>query len=172
LEEVWRAIPGFDGYEASNLGRIRSLKKNNILYKIPRLLDRGYCVVDIMRNLVKEQKRVHCLIMLAFVGPKPEGYWTNHKDGNKQNNCIDNLEYTTPQDNVKHAFRTGLNKCIGENNHNHKLTAKDVKEIRLKYTDGYLQSTLAQEYGVGPDQISRIVNYKVWRHVDSMDCYV
>src|SRR5262249_43230951 len=103
-EEVWRAIPDWEGYyEASDLGRIRRsagsprCKEARILS--PGIWGYGYEHVHLRKAGQKADYSVHRLVAAAFLGPIPEGMTVNHVGGNKANNCIDNLEVLTPREN-------------------------------------------------------------------------
>ena len=99
--EEWRVIPGFEMYEASNLGNIRSLnyrkKKGNIQVLKPCVdKKKGYSYINLGRNNIKT---VHSLVCLAFLGEKPEGLDIDHKDRNPRNNNLSNLRYVTKRQN-------------------------------------------------------------------------
>ena len=118
--EIWKPIKGYEGfYEVSNFGRVKSLERkvkanfhfgNTRTYK-ERILKsgnvKGYQQVT-LRNGISKHEFIHRLVAEAFV-PNPKGYKTiNHIDGNKKNNCADNLEWCTQKENVRHAWKTGL----------------------------------------------------------------
>lgn len=114
LEEFWSDIPGFDGiYQASTLGRIRSVKtwKNGRFYGgnlvTPFRLKNGYYGVNIVYR-GRKQYLVHRLIALTFVplNGKPQ---VNHKDCDKSNNKPSNLEWVTAKENIAHSVENGLN---------------------------------------------------------------
>ena len=103
--EKWRDIAGYDGlYQVSSEGRIR---RDGRIRKLS--IDRGgYCNVSLSRHSVQRTLKVHRLVAVAFI-PNPEGKKTvNHKDGNKKNNRVDNLEWATQSENIIHANKTGL----------------------------------------------------------------
>lgn len=117
--EIWKPTQ-HEGYEASSLGRIRSidrvggggtgnwkLRKGRVLSQ--RFNRAGYMRLNIMIDNVRTTVQVHRLVCWAFHGA-PEFYsaQVNHKDGNKENNAIDNLEWCTQSENQTHAVETGL----------------------------------------------------------------
>lgn len=107
MKELWKDIKGYEGcYQVSNLGRIKSLDRmtNNQygeyfmkgrILKNSIIKDKGYCRVSLNNGNGKISKRVHRLVAEAFI-PNPENKLeVNHKDGNKLNNCVSNLEWCT-----------------------------------------------------------------------------
>jgi hypothetical protein len=119
MEEIWKSIPEFEGYyEASTLGRIRSIERvvksgrgfrtvpSTILK--PSLGQWGYEQVSLCMNNKHQTKRVNRLIALTFI-PNPNNLpQVNHKDGVKTNNCVDNLEWCDGSYNMKHCFDNKL----------------------------------------------------------------
>lgn len=112
----WKGVEGFeDRYKVSDLGEIKSLdffdswgrlRKGRIL-KVP-LDKRGYPRVSISKGGLKKAFRIHRLVATAFI-PNPENLpQVNHKDGNKLNNHVDNLEWCDNSHNVQHAYSKGL----------------------------------------------------------------
>lgn len=112
--EVWKAIPDFEGYyEASTLGRIRSVDRDVKLsngqirhYKgriiIPHLSSRGYMLLSLYIKGKEYKFSVHSLVAKTFLGSS-EGMEVNHKDENKANNKLRNLEYVTHQYNLNYG---------------------------------------------------------------------
>lgn len=113
MGEVWRPVVGFwNKYEVSNLGRVRRIKNNTVNIISINNNHHGYATVHLSD---KKSKRVlvHRLVAEAFI-PNPEGRpQVNHKDGNKDNNRVDNLEWVTASENVKHAYNSGLKRPSG-----------------------------------------------------------
>ena len=174
LAELWKPITGYEGYEVSNFGKIRSLDRivpwrdgltrraNGKLIQ-PSQIRGGY-----FRVCLTNQKReyVHVLVAREFIGPKPSRYDVNHIDGNKANNTIDNLEYVTRGENIRHAFRLGLMKPqVGESSHSAKLTDDKVREIRKRLASGERRRDLVTEFGVSATCINEIARRENWKHV-------
>lgn len=116
-----------------------------------------------------KNERVHRIIATIFV-PNPNNYDTvNHKDGNKLNNKVENLEWCTRSQNVLHAYRMRLERRItGEKHHSHKLTNKDVRYIKshYKYRDRvYGAAALGRKYNVHYSTILSVVRGETWREV-------
>ena len=118
--EIWKNIDNHEFYQISNKGRLRTLARTIVKHKNGKPFDvryeskickptinrAGYPVVTLVRP--RSLQYVHRLIALTFI-PNPENKpYVNHKDGNKANNVIDNLEWVTEKENIHHAFRTGL----------------------------------------------------------------
>lgn len=100
--EEWKDIDGYEGlYQASSFGNIKSLKSNLILK--PILQSNGYCHIG-LHNGKPIQYRLHRIIAKTFI-PNPENKpQVNHKDGNRSNNNISNLEWCTASENQKHSY--------------------------------------------------------------------
>ena len=112
MKEYWKPIDETNGrYEVSNLGRVRSMKQYyGVIGRImPQTIQRsGYHYVMLHVNNKPTCRRVHRLVAKAFI-PNPDNLKeVNHKDGNKDNNQVSNLEWCTRSQNVKHSFDTGL----------------------------------------------------------------
>lgn len=167
MQEQWREIKGYDGYyKISNRGRVKSFKhkKNGRIIK-PFPTVNNYLQISLYKNNKRSPALVHRLVLEAFVGINPK-LKTNHKDGDKTNNNLTNLEYCTHSENVKHAYTTNLMSKKGERHHLNKLTAKEVLEIRNLSAKGtYSRNQLAEIYKVTASNISAIVLKRSWRHI-------
>ena len=120
MEEIWKNIPRYEGYQASNLGRIRTYNKttytkkhgtrhwkNRILKYKSNSIKTGYRV-DLWKNGKPHTLLVARLVATTFLEDLIETKMTvNHKDGNRLNNKIDNLEWLSISDNIKYGFENG-----------------------------------------------------------------
>lgn len=109
--EIWKRIEGTDFYDVSNEGRVRS--RNYLGHGTTKVLalakdHKGYLRVRLFFGSRRKNCKVHRLVAEAFI-PNPGGLpEVNHKDGDKTNNRVDNLEWSTAHDNTVHAYRSGL----------------------------------------------------------------
>lgn len=181
--EIWKPIPGADGYEASDCGRVRGvdrivirrdgkpLRVKGTVLKTT-VSNYGYKRCSIVIDGKSTRRGVHQVVAAAFlpapparIGSRRGEFNVNHIDGNKLNNRPENLEYITCSDNVHHARRTGLLNVKGEKNNKAVLSAWQVGEIRQRYANGENQVSLASDYGVNQTTISRIILRDTWKHI-------
>lgn len=160
MQEIWKRFKDTD-YQVSNLGNVFSVYSGMQLK--PFMNDR-YLVVDLFAYTVRQRIAVHRMVAIAFIENPDNKEYVNHIDGNKLNNCVDNLEWVTASENSIHAVATGLSP-IGEAKTLAKLTEKDVLEIQAAFEAGEKDFVLAEKYGVTSGVISSIRLGKTWKHV-------
>jgi hypothetical protein len=173
VAEVWKPIEGFE-YEVSNHGRVRSLPRmvnctfghkmtaERILK--PRNHNRGYSCVVLYRNNERRYALIHRLVLETFVGTDPAKPDVNHKDANRKNNHLSNLEWVTPKENTRHAMRLDrMGK--GALNGSAKLNESDVLEIKRMAARGQAKASIARRFGVTPRNVRFILNGRTWTHV-------
>lgn len=147
IMEQWRPIAdeAFSHYEVSNRGQIRNTKTGKFLK--PGKQSRGYMTVCLYdgTNTGGRSFCVHRLVLIAFKGPAPDdSMQVNHKDGDKSNNRLRNLEWSTRTENIQHAMDV-LGHHRGERNHRCKLTDQQVTEI---VSSSLTNAELSRMYGV------------------------
>ena len=127
-DEVWKDIAGYDGYQVSTFGRVKSFKQGKRMILKPAL--RGdYLSVDLCGNGKTKHQQIHILVARSFI-PNPEDKpEVNHDDGHKFNCHVSNLYWATRAENQRHAVRTGLIKS-GEDNYLAGLTNEQARYIR------------------------------------------
>lgn len=121
--EIWKDIKDYeDCYEVSNMGRVRrkpgyvksGIKHNEKRFVKGRILKQnlkrnGYLTVDLSKNYIVKTKSVHRLVAMAFIeNDNPEKTYVNHKNCNKQDNRVENLEWCTAKENSEHANKNNL----------------------------------------------------------------
>ena len=169
--EKWSSIPGYEGiYEASTLGRVRRVvdatQARSYAGKILKPIHQhtGYHTVALYLDKIPTMLLLHRVNTSAFLGPCPDGLQVNHKDGDKANNELENLEYMTASENNLHAFATGLKKR-GEEHHEAKLSEAEVLLIVEAVRGGSYQREAAADHGVTQANVSCIMRGKTWSHV-------
>ena len=172
-DEIWKDVKGYEGeYQISNKGRLKSIryieKYSGIVEKVmkPGNNGRGYMTTMIGRNGNVKSVKIHRLVAEAFI-PNPENLpEVNHIDGNKKNNCVENLEWVTHQGNMVHAYATKLNVK------NSKLSRYEIQNMRERYIpkdQKYGIQAFAKRYGMSSSHITRIIHGEVCKieHLDS-----
>jgi hypothetical protein len=158
----WRDIPGFPGYQASDSGGVRSLdryvpaKGGSIQLRrgrelTPRPKASGYVQVEMHGKYVP----VHRAVLMAFVGPPPEGAEGAHGDGVRHNNRLSNLRWASPKENAEDRIVHGT-QVRGEAQHCAKLTQAAVDEMRADKTTPH--TVFAERYGMTRFSIERVRN--------------
>ena len=165
-----KPIPGFPGYFATSGGDILSFKYRRWKQLVPNHAQKGYAVVSVRdSDGRKSTQRVHRLVLLAFVGPCPDGYQTRHLNGDRKDNRLANICWGTPVENHDDMRRHGTlpgwqNK--GSNHGNAKLTEDQARQIKLALNKSYREAVdLAVSFGVSVFVVRRIMEGKAWTHV-------
>lgn len=177
--EVWKDIPNYEGlYVISNYGNIKSVTRTvrfgrgfktyeSQYLKYQEDKD-GYFRVGLSKNGKKKRYRVNRLVALTFIKNENNLPVVNHKDGNKQNNYVDNLEWVTNSENDLHAFKTGL-RVAHDGGASKNVVQLDMKT--LKVINEYKSiSEASRKTGISIQMISYCCNGKcktgkgfVWR---------
>lgn len=168
-QEIWKDIEGYDGfYKVSNLGRITTFKRYPCGRVLKQHFDKyGYLYVILTKNSIPKTIKSHRIVAKAFI-PNPENKPTiNHKDSNRSNNSVENLEWATFSENSIHGIKFGnIKPCCGEKQWSSKLKSEQVIKIRMLWNEGKLtQRAIAKIYGVGFSHISSIIKRETWKHI-------
>jgi hypothetical protein len=156
LSTEYRSIPKCPAYFISPTGHIRnSYKKTVKTYN-----SSGYEGVKLLNdNGERKSFLVHRLVVETYIGPIPDKMWVNHKDGNKLNNCVENLEIITPSMNHLHArdvlkrhYARGLDTAHGV------LSPRGVEAIKFLLANGWSQNSVAEAFRVSNSAIHRIAH--------------
>ena len=144
MKEIWKPIKDYEGlYEVSNLGNVRALNYHR--QKIMKILKTkytkdGYYETTLLKNSKPKSIRTHRLVAETFIEIPKNKPQVNHKNGNKLDNRVENLEWCTCKENIQHAIKIGLEKLDGHKNPNAKqviqydLDGNFIKEYKcIKY---------------------------------------
>lgn len=182
--EKMACIPGYIGlYSITSTGRVFSHSKTGGRFLKLFKTKNGYISVGLSKNKKRKTFLVHRLVGISFL-PNPSCLpEINHKDGNKSNNLLTNLEWVSSSQNQKHAFNMGLQKISEKhrrsasitcrmnglrnkgkaNIKNRKLSDAQVAKIRQKLQDGFSSRIIANEFSVNKTTILNIKNNKTYK---------
>ena len=170
--EIWKDIPDAPGYQVSSLGRVKSLariimRKNGRGMPLSEQIisinksTHGYYKVSLYIGAKRTTYYVHSLVMKTFIGPCPEGFEINHKEGNKKDNRVVMLEYITHRENIKHAYTSGLFSKV-KRKPSTKLTLEEINQI--KSLKSILSGNdISKLYNVGSSTVYAILNNINWK---------
>lgn len=168
--EVWKTVPDLYGYEISNLGRVKSLPKaQGFGFKKETVLEgfltrKGYHKVNLKVDKKAKGTLVHRLVAMAFL-PNPNNLpEVNHKNGIKTDNRIENLEWVTHSENMRHALENDLH-ARGEERKNSKLKDVDIPVIRSMRASGMKMHEISKHFNVARQTVNSVLNGTAWIHV-------
>jgi len=173
MTEKWKKIKETNGfYEVSSHGRIRRAKPGKHYWdtyvgKIlkPTKLKNGYEFIVLEVNGVRYGRSVHVLVANAFLGKRPKGKNVNHKDENKSNNMVNNLEWVTQKENYGAYLKNHPNFSRGENHHLNKIPKEAIPIIKNTPKYHGICADFARQFGVTKEAIYLIRKGKNWKHV-------
>jgi hypothetical protein len=176
--EIWKTIPGYSLYQASNMGRIKTFNWKNLGREAimkPAMDGSGY-----LRTMLKRDGdgkihtiKVHRIILTTFKGnPPTQKHQCNHINCIRTDNRDFNLEWVTNSENQLHSFAMGMNNKKGSKNPAATLTEDQVIEIRKNYIyglkgrhNGVTKQQIADKYNTSFAVIKQIVQRRTWKHL-------
>ena len=166
--EVWRDVVGYEGfYQVSSYGRVKSLRGRKEKFLSIDINNACYAKVLLSKNGQSKTLLVHRLVAAAFIPNVDNKPQVNHKNGNKFDNRVENLEWVTCSENTQHAYNMGLAKTLrGVNNGAAKLTSEQISEIRSSCIIGdkdFGLRSLAKKFKVSEHTIYRIVHFETFK---------
>lgn len=173
MKEIWKDIKNYEGlYQISNFGNVKSLARSidcgkfirNVKEKLLKQSKNssGYLHVTFSKNNKLKTFTVHKLIMNTFIGDS--NLTINHKDCNKENNNINNLEYITNEDNLKHAHKNKLiNYRKGINHHCTRISLTNLNKIYKMAMEGIPHKIIAEKFNIAISTVSTIKTKKSYR---------
>jgi len=178
-KEIWKVIEGYEGYyEVSNLGRVKSLRRwrrsgKGGYFQKEKILKTSiyekakYFSVELYKDSKRKRMTVHRIVAQAFITNPDNKQTVNHIDGNRHNNCIENLEWCTQKENIHHALAIGTG-TIGERNGLSKLTNEQVKCLRNVYKpfdSQYGCTALAKKYNMSVKCMHQMLKGETYKFI-------
>lgn len=180
MKEIWKSIVGYEGYyEVSNSGRIKSLTRTETYFHATagKLVSRtrqgrmmelkedryGYMTVHLRMDGSSKHCTVHRLVAEAFIPNAFNKSTVNHKNCDKKDNSLCNLEWATVSEQTKHAYDNGLIKHLkpvvraGEAHYLFKTPPEIVSEILRLRGEGNTLTKIAESLGLGTSTVCRII---------------
>lgn len=175
---VFRPVVGFPGYVVGSDGSIWSCWKKtgrkggrdmgSVWTRLDSRTSRGYVRVAMKSESgIRRSMYVHQLVLVAFIGPCPDGMEACHGAGGPGDNCLSNLRWDTHSANTWDAIYAGVFR-VGSRKRDAKLTETVIPRILQLLQNGWTQKAIATMYGVDRSQISRIKNGKRWKHIHAV----
>lgn len=167
--EIFKVYPKNSNYSISNKGRVYSNKYKRL---IKLTLNRGgylWCNIS-SPETYGVANRVHRLVAFTFLGENPKDRPdVNHIDGNKQNNCVENLEWSNKSLNGFHAYKNGLNHTRnhlrGENHYFAKITNETARQVKIMLKNGVKRKEISKVLNVSMSTVNQIAVNRVWKLV-------
>ena len=185
MDEIWKPVPNYEGfYEASNLGRIRSITRvKPFKCRYGKIVPREYkgkilkptfdgrhmyLQVTLSKDGIQKRELIHRIIAKTFINNPYNLPEVNHKDEDKMNNSVSNLEWCDHKYN--NNYGTKLNRTRGINNPGHKITPEIVNSIRKEYvplSHEYGLAGLGKKYGISETHVCAILKGRRWGWLDA-----
>lgn len=166
MNEIWKAIPGHEGkYEVSTFGNVRSLTrwypfrgnfKRSVIGRNLKHCKSGFYLCVTLDG--KKVYYIHKLVGMAFLPNHENKTQVNHKDLDKYNNHVDNLEWVTPAENALHARKTGAMPHVTAR------VLSDDQIIEIYKSSGSYKD-ISQKTGIDPNHVYRIKTGRTWSHL-------
>ncbi len=182
MEEIWKDVVGYEGlYKVSNLGRVKSIDRvvvNSL--GVPRRFygktmvlqsakNTGYAMVSLNKNGVSTCKYVHGIVGEAFIYNPHNKPYINHKDFNRTNNLVSNLEWVTNGENVKHSYTRDRHRgsgLIGEDVGNSKITNEQSLLIKQYLENGKRPKWISEKLSIPKYALYKITQGLNWKHLE------
>lgn len=164
---TWKSVEGFPRYEISDKGEVRSITVSKVgdpPQKLkPKLRQNLYLEYTLYDASSKPSWILaHRLVAKHFLPAEPTRPWVNHKDGDRKNNRVENLEWSTPTENNRHADARGVRHASTNPRRAHKLTLAIAEAIRAEHKATGRTKAIAEKYALSTTMVQRIVYNRSW----------
>lgn len=159
-KEMWKAIEGYPNYEVSNQGRVKNVRRGKVVKSSPNVW--GYLGLSLYNDGNCKRHTIHRLVAEAFIKNDEGKKEVNHIDGDKLNNCSDNLEWVTRSENMTHAHENGLADMSKAYKKSPKTRGKEIyvydkqTEKEANFKNGAIAS---RNFGFTESYFSKIINF-------------
>lgn len=159
--ENWKDVVGYEGlYEVSDLGNVRGRRGD----MKPSVSRKGYDRLQLTKDGVRRKHHVHCLVLEAFVGPRPNDFDGAHDNGDKRNNRLSNLAWKSSKENNADRKRHGT--LPEEESHPMSvITREQAKLIKRKLAAGETAWSISIDLDISKHIVNNIKYGKTWRNV-------
>ena len=163
----WKDIPGYPGYKASDDGQIASFKKYSSGYIMAQHKStNGYMRVNLQHGDKSTCAGVHRFVAMAFI-PNPDNLpEVNHKNGDKTDNRVENLEWVTSSQNHLHAYRELGKQSAAKGKHFDRRAKLTPTEVRLIRTSNLGLSELAEYFGINESSVYNVRKKRTYKYID------
>lgn len=166
MGEIWRPVVEWESlYEVSSVGRVRRSGKVLAGWIGPQ----GYPMVNLndSHNGRRKVVTIHRLVCAAFLSKGDGRDWVNHKNSDRTDNRLENLEWVTPQENVDHMVAAGryVNGFLGKRKPKARLSDDDVRAVRSMSLAGVAGAEIARRYGMDPSHMRKVISGKFYQYV-------
>jgi hypothetical protein len=164
MKEEWKDIEGYEGYQISNIGRIKSFRnKKPLIMSLCENAD-GYLMTRIMKNGKGNTVRAGRLVALHFVDGFKEGLEVNHIDSNRKNDVYTNLEWVTHKDNIRHSHKHGFKSNFGDKNPRSTISNNDAMTI-IEALTHLRPMQIVRLFGYKKSIVMQIYLRRNWQHL-------
>lgn len=164
MNETWKTVIDFSNYQISNKGRVINRKKGWYLHPAPNKKRRNYYYISLQQNGKRKNLLLSRLVAIHFIANPLNKTQVNHKNGDKSNNNVNNLEWVTPKENVAHAILNGFiaEPLRGSKQPRAIINEGNVINIRKLAKNGMYHRIIAKKYNIGVSTVTHIVNKTRW----------
>ena len=151
MKEEWRDVKGYEGlYQISNMGRLKHYTPRFGWLILKNTNKKGWYFTCVLKDSkgFNHTTRIHRLVAETFIGNIPRGYHVHHKDGNRQNNCLSNLEIIHPSQHTKETYISNPKLFDGMNRYNKFIRPRKVVQYTLEgdFIAEYANAKIASDY--------------------------